>query len=405
MRNGLVISSKALLNATVVFSAIALFIFTATSDARDYTTPGRGEIFDLYALAALSGGAVQFYGSYFQLNGNVTISPGDTLYIAGGQLLLAADDPTTTGYCISIAGRLLAYGYPHAYCMLSSHTNLPGRWYGIKLLPSSTRSIMSYCAISNAVAGISCYGASPGIDHCLISQCKYAGIYCYGAAEPIMSDNTILSSHSGAGIVLGRYSKAVLSNNTITDNLAGVVLADPWPATSVANNRIAFNAEIGLYAAGYDESSIRTNQIEWNNAGMVIAGDSVSTLDGNTVSGNTLLGIATAGNASPRVRNSIITENYTTIGGFVVFDSSRPDLGFVEYPGRNTFHDNLWYDLVNFTTNNLLAFGNSWTAPHDIDAVIYDDEEDIGDADGNGFISGIVHYEATAAESCWQLYR
>ena len=52
---------------------LILTICAATAGARDYVTPGRGEIFDLYALAALSGGTVQYYGAYFQLNGNLTI--------------------------------------------------------------------------------------------------------------------------------------------------------------------------------------------------------------------------------------------------------------------------------------------------------------------------------------------
>ncbi len=402
MLNSLFIRGKRFFCGATLF--LILIVCAATAGARDYVTPGRGEIFDLYALAALSGGTVQYYGAYFQLNGNLTISAGDTLYFAGGQLLFVADDPTSTGYAIKIAGRLLAYGYPHAYCMLTSHTDRAGRWYGIQILPTSTGSDMTYCALSNAVAGISCYGASPIIDHCVISQCKYAGIYCYGAAEPFISDTRILAIHSGAGIVLSRFSRATLSNNTITDNQAGVVLADPAAAASVAYNRIAYNTEIGLYAAGYDTSSIRNNQIEWNNAGIVIASHSTSTLDGNTVSSNTLLGIATAANASPILRKNMISNNSTTIGGFVAFDASRPDLGFVEYPGGNTFRDNLEYDLVNFTTNNLLAFGNSWTIPQDIDSVIYDDEEDIDDADGSGFISGVVQYAPTASESCWQLY-
>lgn len=408
MERGQVLNSLLIRRTSLPAVAVLLLILIICASgavAGDYATPNRGETFDLFALASVSGGTVQFINPYFQLNGNLTISSRDTLYFAGGQILFVADAPTTPGYRIDIAGRLLAYGSSVSRCIITSFTDRAGSWYGIRILPTSSGSVMSYCALSNGVAGISCYGSSPTINHSIISQCSWAGMYCYGAAAPVISDNTILAIPSGVGIILGPFSSAILTNNSITDNQAGIVLADPASTTTILSNRIAHNTGVGLYASGNDTTSINANQIEWNNAGIVIAWNSTALLDGNTVSNNSLLGIATTFGASPTVRNTTISDNGTTVGGIVAFDTSNPDLGSSEYLGQNTFGNNVQYDFVNFTTNNLLAVGNTWTAPQDIDSVIYDDEEDSGDADANGFISGIVYYEPPTRVPCWELYK
>ena len=107
--------------------------------------------------------------------------------------------------------------------------------------------------------GIRCESASPTIAHNIIRWCNPhghgAGISCYYGASPMITNNTITKNmagpagdYSGGGIVCAHASSPIIMNNIITKNSSaygGGIRCIEGSAPTIANNLIAGNSGQG----------------------------------------------------------------------------------------------------------------------------------------------------------------
>jgi parallel beta-helix repeat protein len=375
-----------------------------SAPAADYQTPGSGESYTLTVLASASAGTVTGGPTLFFLNGNLTISQNDTLIVNPGEWLTVGDDPAGLGLFVRINGTLLAKGTPALPIVFTAITAEQGAWRGIFMTPTCLGSVVEYCDISYATTGIHCAGCNPILKNNTFSRCRDAGIYCCRGARPKIASNTFVANSQGIGIVLNNCEPSVCANNSANLNLTGIAVANSDTSPVIEQNSTIANFQIGIYSADTRTAVFRDNIVENNAYGIMVAHQSASQFSANQVAYNWREGISVVDEAVSLFRENLIEHNGSELGGIVVFDDAQPDLGTAESKGLNRFLNNTQYDYVNFTPLRQTAIGNTWTTLANIDALIYDNDEDVSDADGSGFLSGIVVYRLQLRGNLWFLY-
>jgi parallel beta-helix repeat protein len=390
---------------TIGFLPVVLLAARLASGA-DFETPGTGQTYTLTDLVAISSPTVTGSSPSFYLQGNLTIASSDTLQASAGETLvaLAPSEPEKPGYYVEIAGRLNALGTQGAPVHFTASPETPGTWHGLVFTPTSTYSVMDHCKVEYATIGISCYGCDPAITNSTISHCLRGAIYAYGRARPFMQYNVITANPGAIGLFLCDPDISSFTNNTLTDNGTGLLLLDVPSTTSLYEVSLGGNAWAGLYCTGQTSSSISANTISSNDHGIIVRRSAGPQLLHNTIQNNYNAGMAITDDARPVCRGNTIQNNGPGCGGVTTFRSAQPDFGTAYQLGENTLRNNSPYDFANYSPNEIYAYGNTWTTNYFwADTLIYDDEEDEGDADGSGFVSGMVHFYSTDASN-WQLY-
>jgi parallel beta-helix repeat protein len=383
----------------------ALFIFcTVVAYGSDYQTPGSGSSYTLATLVSLSGGTVTSGPIVFSLNGNLTISQNDTLLMNPGEQLSVADDPAVPGFVLRIAGTLSAQGTASQPIIFTASGAREGSWHGIYMMPTSTGSVVQYCEIKFALTGINCSGCAPTISNNTFTGCRDAGIYCCRGAAPTITSNTFVNNSQAVGIIINDCVPAACAYNSANQNVTGITVANAAGSPVIANNSAHENRDIGIYGAAAAGAAFQDNIVEKNAYGVIVARGSNSQFLRNQVCQNIVEGIGITDDTTAVFRNTLIEDNSMTVGGVVVYDSALPDFGSPTVRGDNQFRDNHYFDYVNFTQNVQYAIGNTWISPLAPDYLIYDDDEDVGDADGSGFLSGAVVYGLVSGAKLWSLY-
>jgi hypothetical protein len=349
--------------------AIGWCLFCLQARADDYTTPNTGVCWDLDSLVVYSGSVVTGSNQEFVFNGRVTISPLDTLVIDPGCTIRFAD--VLGDHQLSSTGRLFAQGTDIEPIVFTSLHQTPGDWNGISI----SNGFLMHCRVEYAHTGIR------------ISSCA------------VVSNCTVVSNREGIRIAFFLTDPTVISDNLIADNgSAGII----WDG----------GLDRGQMTGAQDLPLIEGNQILDNSAaGIDFAWGTKALIRGNLISGHGV------GISSGPYDESVVVENTITgndLGVLCDYDMfpgrlNLGDLGneSVEDDGGNHIHDNVRFDLYNASAESVKAEGNHWgtTDPAIIDDHIYDDEEDIADADGNGIISGPVEFlplgETGVRRSTW----
>jgi parallel beta-helix repeat protein len=382
-----------------------LVLCGAVAYGGDYQTPGTGGSYTLASLVAGSGGTVTGGPTAFSLNGNLTIAQNDTIVVSAGEQVSAASDAGGLGFVIRIDGTLTAQGTSGQPIVFTAASSEPGAWRGIYMMPTCVGSAVEHCEINYALTGIHCAGCNPAISNNSFSGCRDAGIYCCRGASPTITWNTLSGNSQAVGIVVNECVPTSCAHNTADDNAAGISVANSTGAPVIAENSANENREIGIYSASATGATFQDNVVERNAYGIVAARGSNGQFLRNQVRQNIFEGVSVVEEASPVFRNTVVEDNSTTLGGVVVYDTAEPDFGSPLAAGVNQFLHNHYYDYVNFTEKRKYAVGNTWSSPmNDADFCIYDDEEDAGDADGSGFLSGMVMYEPLLSAHAWWLY-
>ncbi len=387
-----------------LFSVILLAARFASG--ADFETPGTGQTYTLTDLVSISSPTVTGSSPTFYLEGNLTIASGDALEIISNETLvaLAPSEPTLPGYYVKIAGQLQAQDTAQGPVIFTANPETPGTWHGLVFSPTSTSSLIDYCEVKYATIGISCYGCDPTITNSTISHCQYGAIYAYGQARPFLQYNTITNNSEAIGLFLSDPDISDLSDNTLTNNGTGLMLLDAPSTLTLSETSLTGNAWAGLYCTGNTHSTINANTMSANDHGVIIRRSAAPGLYYNTIQNNTNAGIAITDDANPLCRSNTIENNGPGCGGVTTFRSALPDFGTPSDLGRNLIKNNNPYDFANYSPNEIFAYGNTWTTNYFwADTRIYDDEEDEGDADGSGFVSGMVLFYSTDASN-WQLY-
>jgi hypothetical protein len=101
------------------------------------------------------------------------------------------------------------------------------------------------------------------------------------SAHNLVADNTVINNAGGCGIVVSAYDPGegvlenVVSNNLVSGNAEGVVVATPVPGTSAINNTVKGNTVVNSATEGIDIDGSSPNTTVWGNS-----------VVGNLLSGN-----------------------------------------------------------------------------------------------------------------------
>ncbi|MFH0792848.1 MAG: right-handed parallel beta-helix repeat-containing protein [bacterium] len=387
----------------VVVGIIMTVVGTSGVMAEDYTTPGTGTTLTLAQIAALPARITVTGGpTSFTLNGSIIVSPNDTLSITSGESLRAADDPSGAGYALVMKGRLQALGSVDNPVRLGSQKGEPGSWRGIVIQPEATaQSTVRHCEISDAQIGVLVRGTSNAVvEDDTFTSCKVAAVYVAPGAKATIRRNTIVNWEEGVGVLLVASQGSEVSSNTVRGGGVGVGTEGSDSTTILSDNETSV-AVGGFVSVTTDRSTVESNLVHGGELGAVVAENSTTAWTNNTIEGQQMAGMAVVNSAVPKLRGNTFRQS-VSLGGMFIDDNAAPNLGFTGDPGNNVFADNVNWDLINFTAASQRAVGNTWSAaPPDIS--IYDDEDDVGDLDNNGVLSGPVYLTTTGMDA-WIFY-
>lgn len=332
-----------------------------------YTTPNTGVCWDMDSLVVHSGGIVTGSSPGYTFHGSVTISPLDTLMISAGKTLIF--DDTGGDFYLAARGTLFAQGADSEPITFTSAHQVLGDWQGISIL----QGILEHCRVEYAWHGI-VVGSSASVIHSTIMY-NYMGLLPGGSA--VIRDNLIANNQSvgilvdGGIVATGQFAmqcEPVIEDNEILDN-GSYGIGMGWGSSATIRGNLIRGNDHGIDSGPLDCSIVVENTIVENNCGVVCDNH---------------------GFWSSSALNLGDLDNHST-----------------EDDGGNHLYDNLQWDLYYATPDTIKAEGNHWgtTDLATINSHIYDDEEDVGDADGNGILSGPVDFlpigETSVQPSTW----
>ena len=388
-----------------LYILVGLFVIAGSFImAGDYTTPNGGSTYSLSQIATLSGSTHVSGGpTSFTLKGNLTVSPLDTLEIDAGESLLSEDSLEDPGYALIVKGKINVDGASGNQALLGSHVETPGLWRGILIMADGAdASLIHYADIQYASVGISVRGTNaPTIEYNDFSGCKNASILVGPGFSAAIRHNTITAPNNAAGIVLDAAQGAEVLSNTVNGAAVGLVSAGSDAGTLVKLNTTGC-VNAGMVSSGMDEAKLEDNDLLGGHLGGVASDGSSAFWYLNTIDSQETAGMGIVNASTAKFRYNTIRDCLGQ-GGVFIDDEAAPDLGTQDERGGNLFQDLAAWDLINYSPGDQYAIGNTWSFSP-ADDVIYDEEEDAGDADGNGVLSGTVIYALNATSGAWIFY-
>ncbi len=368
----------------------------------DFVTPGNGTTYTLSDLVYVSNGVVTGAFPEYHLNGNLTVEKTDTLTIENETLVVQEDTAEEPfGYLICIRGKLLANN--SRITGFIPETNVS--WRGVFFQESDEGSSIKDSIIENGIIGIFCNNSNPEIVGTTVRNCIDSGIYLFANSSPSINNCNFIDNTYANGLMIDGSKPTLLSDNYFDGNGAGVATYG-CPENNLVEKNSFYRNNVGIYSSINDYTQFRNNTIFLNEHGVFVTHNSKCTIENNTIELSNITALETFESATPGIFNNVFRQNsyFDELGAVVMNDESRPNLGNTHREGNNIFSNNYGYDLINFTEKYQFAIGNTWSHSAQPDFVIFDDEEDEGDADESGFISGKVIYYATDCRN-WQEYK
>ena len=147
----------------------------------------------------------------------------------------------------------------------------------------------------------------------------------------------------------------IIANNTFTDSLREGIFVTGDARPTIESNLFIKNDANGISVARSAAGVIRDNTFQETGYGMAIGDTSAPLVSNNGIFENKA-GIVVSNSAKPVLRSNAIENNLA--GGVVVISKANPDLGTVDNQGNNRIRNNGSYDLINSTSNLIVAIGN-----------------------------------------------
>ena len=146
-----------------------------------------------------------------------------------------------------------------------------------------------------------------------------------------------------------------IAKNTFTDSLREGIFVTGDASPTIENNLFIKNDANGISVARDAAGAIRDNTFQETGYAIAIGDTSAPLVSNNGIFENKA-GIVVSNSATPVLRNNAIENNET--GGVVIISQGNPDLGTVDEPGNNRIRNNGGYDVINSTSNLIVAIGN-----------------------------------------------
>lgn len=373
---------------SLIFTAITNLVFA------QYTTPNTGVNWSMPELVTNSGGVVTGSAPNFTVNGKITVSANDRIYILPGTIVLFT--ASTAGF--EVNGKFFAAGTSaDSIIFTSSSTDTTGAAYdGFRFNDTSvdTACVISYAKIEYAYYALRCIGASPTFTNNYVYKCRRGGTLS-SSSNPIFTYNKVERCYE-YGITLTTGSSPVIeynefynnnSQNTSPKNQVSVGTQGN-NSPSIKHNKIhggMFNRTGGisisaLFSGSSSSSEIAYNEIYNNSFGMVFGGGDITCyVHNNKIYNNNINpDVNTTGSGincnGSNLNIPIISENeiYGNHWGITILGSTTqpiPNLGNIENvsaddDGKNILYGNIQesnvYDLYNNTGNLIYAQNNDW---------------------------------------------
>jgi nitrous oxidase accessory protein NosD len=198
------------------------------------------------------------------------------------------------------------------------------------------------------------------IESSTVEDCEY-GAAIYGEATCRLDDVTFEGNDTGVWVSSddSTWVRATIYDCTITNNDYGIEVVDRGDSlVTIEANSITSDTTAGIYCNSYGTARIRENTITSNPIGIYAYQSTPKIRKGNTITSSTN-GIK-CDNASAVVESTTVTSN--TVGVNII-NSSNPDLGHASggsSVGYNIFHPNTSYYVMNTTGGTIKAENNYW---------------------------------------------
>ncbi len=361
-----------------------IFIFLSLGLQAQYTTPGDGLTYSLSELVGISDGAITMEGDHYQINEEITIAVGDTLWVNTPDTVYIAPD-----LLITIQGAMVVDAeavftviccdefYEGIRFEDGSYGSLANATFeyggGIRVLTADFE--MEACTLQFHTTGVSTGGAlglssgRPTItnSHFLSNEAAAISSSANIAVAPVISNCTFIGNNTGN---TNRPQINLGPSGMDTTFITGNLVRGFSEHTNAGG--IAFASLLGVEA----HAVINDNIVRDNRYGITVQGGNIhSRIEGNVIEDNNTqddpnlggsgINFFSAGDNSHIVRNNEIRRN---LWGITLQGNAMPNMGEIDNPevgpGGNIFSENgnndAIYALFNNTPNAIWAQGNCW---------------------------------------------
>jgi len=385
-------------------------VLFAVSSFADYRTPGTGEVYTLDLLADLAPDVLQETGYGLLLTDKLIIAPNDALEVVNETLYFAGVTEVTDQYTgallatyvsvLVVEGGLQADNWtlksiPEVILQTCSH----GLIVGAPTQEGAAAAVIQDCTFERLGVGLAVRGnGKANVERVRFNDCFYAGVNTYMNGELILKNSTSLNSLTSVS------SPAKLQMAGCRTEGAGLTLSETLEGTAIVDNSFLGDTGIGLNVNGDVKGSVRGNQFGGFEYGAVFTGLATGLFDRNVFWGAKEVGIVCDASATPTLRrNQVILNCVRTLTpqgqiqkpAIFTMEGAQPDFGTVGDPGLNVIRYNGGLAFYHAGTETISAVGNLWgrLPAAKIEDLIYHQPDDVGDADGNGIVSGLVIYQ------------
>lgn len=379
------------------FFSLVLLAVTLSVSAQ-YITPGTGVRYNLDSLAALSAGVVFVNGDHYEINGNITISAGDTVEILSGTTILLHD----LSYIQSSGKFTVDAVQPVVFTALDSLSL--NKWRGFKFLEGHETFINN--AIIQYGGGIK---VNSGGTFTIQNSTLQRNYYKSGSTSGSFSSAAVIDLTGPARVIGNRIiynqrgavasgantsTPAEIRNNYIFGNTTensnrpqiNMGPAGEGGTTFIVGNSVIGNGAVNAGGIAYSslmgvagDAVIDSNYVAYNRYGITVTGSGMNawvrynTVLGNNIQNNPDLGgsgINFTASSSSSYQHIMATGNIIegnlwgiTIVGYPVVNLGNTDPAAYN-PGMNVFRNNgnngILYDLYNNGAVEQYAMGNHW---------------------------------------------
>ncbi|MCX6352397.1 MAG: T9SS type A sorting domain-containing protein, partial [Bacteroidetes bacterium] len=287
--------------------------------------------------------------SPYQVTGDVTLFPNDTLTIEPG-VVVKFDKGTK----LDVRGTLISIGTVKDSIIFTSSINTKSSWNGLSLRDKVSGIFLKYCIVQYADTGIIILSDKAKVNIKNIHlRYNHFGMQTFAHISDYKIDNCLFSEN----IYGGSFGYCSVTNSSFVNNVVGCYFDEG----GIFNSRFCKNST-GVWTPG--SNVIIKNCIVMNNQlGMMVV------LDWHT----------------SHISNNVISQNDT---GITMYMSSGVSYGI---DSNNKICGNRYYDVVNNSPTNISFNSNCWgdTSKANISKKIYDgyDNSKLGLIDFSNYLN------------------
>ena len=216
-------------------------------------------------------GKLGISGSPYQVTGDLTVQPGDTLRIEPGVILEFDEDVSFVIY-----GRVLAVGTAEDSIVFRyGGRAAAGHWSGVYVNSAADTSQFSFLSVSGAIVGLSIDGAMTQVSASTFAG-NLTGVDCKDGAAPLIA-NCYFEGNANAAVRANGASPRIMGCRFFLNSqsrVESVIVMNNGAGGEIVRNIIAFNSMSGIDCSGGSDPKIWHNTIVSNGYGLTVQSSS-----------------------------------------------------------------------------------------------------------------------------------